>query len=396
MLLFHKSLLIHIVFFVTAVFSADMPSGDEFYDDTKGYYSTDDNYEDTYKEIYDLLNIEETQKKIIRSNIGIDISLNNIVDSIVKGDSEYLKKLFTKGIKEILIGELGTNRTLMLQLVSIVLLGSIFVNLSGSFCKGFISENGFYVTYLIVTSLILTSFLVNLELVTGAIEKILAFIRIIVPIFAIAMNFVGHAAASAGMYQVILVGIWFVQIVILKFIIPMIKFYVIISLVNNVNKEDSFSKMSNLIKNLVEWLLKSIVIFTAGLNIIKSLIEPQIDALGRNTVNKVISAIPGGGVVSVLTGTFLGAGMVIKNSIGIAGIIILLLIVMVPVIKTFLIMLTVRITGVMIQPVGDKRYVEGVETLAKGMVLLLHTIGSSVVLFMLTIAIMSYATNNGG
>jgi hypothetical protein len=50
----------------------------------------------------------------------------------------------------------------------------------------------------------------------------------------------------------------------------------------------------------------------------------------------------------------------------------------------------------MIQPVGDKRYVEGVETLAKGMVLLLHTIGSSVVLFMLTIAIMSYATNNGG
>ncbi len=394
MMMLYKIVLINFFIIATVTLETGEVEGDK--NDNKYYGETAVNYNATYEEIYEMLDIDSLEKKINESSIGIDISITSIVDSIINQDTEYFKTLFLKGIEKILIGELSTNRTLMLQLVSIVLLGSIFVNMSGPFCKGFISENGFYVTYLIITSIILTSFLVSLELVTGSLEKILSLIRILVPVYAIAMNFVGHAATSAGMYQIILVGIWLVQVVILRFIIPMIKFYVIISLINNFNREDSFSKMSTLIKNLVEWMLKSIVIFTAGLNIIKSLIEPQIDALGRTTVNRVISAIPGGGVVSVLTGTFLGAGMVIKNSIGLAGIIILLLIVLVPVVKTFLIMLTVRITGVMIQPVGDKRYVEGVEALAKGMGLLLQTIGSSVVLFMLTIAIMSYATNNGG
>ena len=133
-----------------------------------------------------------------------------------------------------------------------------------------------------------------------------------------------------------------------------------------------------------------------GLNIIKSLIDPQIDALGRNSVNRIISAFPGGGMMSVLTGTFLGAGMIIKNSIGIAGIIILGLIVLFPIIKTFLIMLTVKIVAAMVQPVAEKRYINGIETLSQGVALLLQALGSSVVLFVLTIAIMAFASNGAG
>lgn len=352
-------------------------------------------YETAYQEIYDMLEIKNIEKQLKKNGLADDVSFSDIVDGIINGNGEYVVNAIGTSVKDILVGELITNRALMIQLISLVLIGAIFVNISGSFGNTFISENGFYVTYLIITSIMLTSFSLTLNLVSGSIEKILTLIRIIVPVYALAMNFTGHASTSLGMYQIILLGIWLVQVVILKFIIPMIKFYVIISLINNLNKEDSFSKLCKLIKNLVSWMLKTIVVFVAGLNIIKSLIEPQIDALGRNTVSKVIQALPGGSVMSVLTGTFLGAGVIVKNSIGIAGIIILVIVVLIPVIKTFLMMLTVRLTSVMIQPVGEKRYVDGVEALAQGMSLLLKAILSSVVLFMLTIAIMAYASNGG-
>lgn len=360
-----------------------------------GSQDTDINQDMAYDEIYNLLDIDGLERKLEDSGLNTHISVRGIINGIINGDREYVSSTVIKAFKGAIAGELLANRTLMLQLVAIVLLGSIFVNLSGSFGNGFISENGFYITYLIITSIMLTSFSISLELVESSIEKILVLIRIIVPVYALAMNYVGHAMSAVGMYEIILVGIWLVQVVILKLILPMIKFYVIISLINNLNREDSFSKMCQLIKNLVGWMLKTIVVFVAGLNIIKSLIEPQIDALGRNTVNRVISSIPGGGIMSVLAGTFLGAGLVVKNSIGVAGIILLALVVMIPVIKTFLIMLTVKITAVLIQPVGEKRYVDGVEALSQGMSMLLQTVGSSVVLFMLTIAIMAFSSGGG-
>jgi stage III sporulation protein AE len=234
-----------------------------------------------------------------------------------------------------------------------------------------------------------------MDMVTDALERVLMLIRIIVPVYAMAMNFVGYTNSALGMYEIILAGVWLVQYVILKFIMPMIKFYVIISLVNNLNREDNFSKLCGLINKLVRWMLKTIVVFIAGLNIIKSLIEPQIDAIGRNTVNRVVSAIPGGGIVSVLTGTFLGAGLIIKNCIGVAGLIFICIFALVPVLKSVLLMLSVKLTGVIIQPVGEKRYVNGVESLAQGMSLLVSALLSSVVLFVLTIAIMAYAGSGG-
>lgn len=352
-------------------------------------------YDKAYQEIYDILQIKDIEREIKENNIGENISLSAIIDGVIRGDDKDVTKHIFLAVEDIFVGELVANKSLMLQLILIVLIGSVFVNFSGSFGNAFVSENGFYVTYLIITSIMLTSFSITMELVSSSIEKILVLIRILVPLYGLAMNFLGRMSTSAGMYEIILVGVWLVQVLILKFVIPMIKFYVIISLVNNLNKEDSFSKLCKLIKNLVSWLLKTIVVFIAGLNIIKSLIEPQIDAMGKNTVNRIISSLPGGGITSVLTGTLLGAGAVIKNSIGIAGIVLLLLIVLVPVIKTFLVMMAIRITGVLIQPVGEKRYVEGIEALASGMSLLLQTIFSSVVLFVLTIAVMAYASSGG-
>ncbi|MDE5873057.1 MAG: stage III sporulation protein AE, partial [Lachnospiraceae bacterium] len=308
-------------------------------------------------------------------------------------DFNYVKQSVWKIIKKITVEDILVNKQLIIQLIIIVLLGSVFVKLSGSFNGNFVSEQGFYVTYLMITSILLSSFLISLDMVGDAIDSIISFVKIVIPVYALSMNFVGNPVSSAGMYELIMVGIWLVQIVISGIVLPMIKFYVIVSLVNNLNKEDSLSKLCILVRNIVIWMLKTIVVFIVGLSIIKSLLEPQLDALGKNTINKIVSAIPGGGMGALITGTFLKAGVVIKNSIGIAGIIILGIIALAPVLKTFIIMMLIRVTAAMLQPIGEKRYVNGIETLASGMSLLLKAIGSSVALFMLVVAIMAYASS---
>lgn len=347
--------------------------------------------EDTYDMIYDSLKLDGLDNIYKSVNTGAALDINKLYDGIIHGNGEYVAGEILGAVKRGLSGEVVLNKTLMIELVSIVLIGSVFVNISNSFGQGFISENGFYVTYLIMTAIMLTSFSVTMEMVVGTLGVVLNLIRCIIPIYSLSLNYVGHTTQAAGMYQVVLIGVWLVQVIIIRFILPMIKFYVIISMVNNLNKEDSFSKLCELIKSIVTWLLKTIVIFVAGLNLIKSLIEPQLDALGRNTVTRVTQAIPGGSVMSVLTGTFLGAGMVVKNTVGIVGIIVIGIAALIPVVKVILILFTIKLTGALIQPVGDKRYISGFDALGQGITLLLQAVGASVVMFMLTIAIISFS-----
>ena len=169
--------------------------------------------------------------------------------------------------------------------------------------------------------------------------------------------------------------------------LPLIEFYVIVALVNNLQKEDSFSKLCELVQSLIKWILRTIIVVVIGLNVIKGLLEPQMDILGKTAVNRALTAIPGS-VVSVLAGTYLACGMIVKNSIGITGILILSGICLIPIIKLFLLMFTVRITTALIQPMGDKRYVDGTTALANGIGMLMQALASALVLFIITLAIM--------
>lgn len=361
--------------------------------DDKNVNNTDEGSYAVLLELEQELGIDELDYSMNAISGEVGIHMEDIIDAARTGDSGKLLKSIGKALINIIMGEILLNKNLMIELIFVVLLGSIFVNLSNSLGNNFISENGFYVTYLIITSLLLTSFSISLDMVSHTLEKILLLIRTLVPFFLLSIHFLGKTSSALGTGQVIIIGIWIVEAIILKFVLPMIKFYVMVSMINNLNQEDNFSRMCGLIKKIVLWLLKSVVMFILGINLIKSLLEPQMDLLERNVVKKVVSFLPGSGALNVMTSTFLGAGMVIKNSIGVFGILFIAIVVLIPILKCALLILTVKITSAMIQPIGDKRYGNGMEALSEGLSLLMQTLMSSSVLFMLTIAIISFATN---
>lgn len=345
-----------------------------------------------YESILEELDLEELEQEFRREGIEMPVSFSDMVKKQIEGDEKSVLSAFLETVSHAFFGTLAQNKSLLLELIGIVLIGSIFVNLSNSFASGLISENGFYITYMLMTSLLLTSFSMAYGITVSALEKVLVAVRLFVPAFLLVLQFLGHTAAAGGTYHLVLIGIWVIQAVIIRVVLPLIEFYVIVSMVNNLGKEDSFSKLCELVQSLIKWILKTIIAAVIGLNIIKGLLGPQMDILGKTMINRTLAAIPGS-VVSVLAGTYLACGMIIKNSIGIAGIILLSVICLIPLVQLFLLMFTVRITTALIQPMGDRRYVDGTSALAGGIGMLMQALASALVLFVVTLAIMAGATN---
>lgn len=87
-----------------------------------------------------------------------------------------------------------------------------------------------------MTSLLLTSFSMAYSITLAALDKVLVAVRLLVPAFLLVLQFIGHATTAGGTYNLVLVGIWLIQAVIIRLVLPLIEFYVIVALVNNLQK----------------------------------------------------------------------------------------------------------------------------------------------------------------
>lgn len=110
-----------------------------------------------------------------------------------------------------------------------------------------------------------------------------------------------------------------------------------------------------------------------------------------------MEAIPGvGDAIGGVTEVILGTAVLVKNSIGVAGMLICVLLCVGPVIQMAVMALMYKaVRAALAQPVSDKRLVNCMESVGEGCRLLLRMLFTVGVLFLLTIAIAAAAAGKG-
>lgn len=129
-----------------------------------------------------------------------------------------------------------------------------------------------------------------------------------------------------------------------------------------------------------------------GIGVVQSLIVPARDRLSTNSIFNSISAVPGvGNTFGSAAEILLGSGILIKNSIGAAALILLLVIGMTPLLKSFCFSVMYRLTAAFLAPVADSRIAQCVQAAARDARFLYHTAGCAAFIF-ITTSIISVST----
>jgi stage III sporulation protein AE len=179
-----------------------------------------------------------------------------------------------------------------------------------------------------------------------------------------------------------------------KVLLPIVRVYALLVMAGHIAKEDLLSKLTELMEQVISWSLKTLVGVVLGFHLIQALVLPYVDSVKSGAVKKLVGVIPGiGHGVSSVAQMVLGSGVVIKNTMGAAGIIVLLVITIIPMIKLVVLMILYQCVAAVLQPVCDKRIVSCISEMAKGHKLLLAIAGSAMLLFVITIAVVCASTN---
>ena len=316
------------------------------------------------------------------------LSFRKVVSYIRNGDLQGLLDYSLKIIQQTLTGEIKSNNRLLLQLLAVVILGSVFTNLAGKFGK-MVGGNGFFVTYLMVVSILLGMFAIVSDIAVSAVSDLTDLMITFIPAYTLAVSYTNGAGTAEFTYQITVLIIFLCEKVIVQIVFPLAKCSGVVGLVNKLNAEDHFSRTVTLLRNIAGWILKTMFAVVTGMNVIKGVIVPSVDKLERNAVLKAFGMLPGGNTVKNVSDILLGSGMVLKNAIGIAGAVVVLLAVLLPVTKIAVIYLTLRIVSAFVQPLGDKRFSDGINIMAQTIGLMLRGIWCASFLFIISLTLMT-------
>lgn len=348
-------------------------------------------------ELYDDISYDEIQQvidNIMERKEAVDFG--DYVNKLMSGDESFsLAAIGDKLIKGI-SAEIKAHIDTFTQLISIALIAAIFTNLSKAFKYQQVSETGYYVTYLLLFGLLISSFIGASAIAARVLGQILDFMKALVPAYFMAVSFSTGSMSSFVFYKAALMLITLVDFIIIKAVIPLVNFFLVIVLANNLSKEDMLSKLAGLIETVIQWLLKSLLAAVVGFQTIQGLVVPVADQVKRSMIFKASSALPGvGNAIEGVAEAVIGSGILLKNAIGAAGLIVILIICSVPVIQLTAITLIYKISCAALQPISDKRIVECINASAKSALMLLKAVMVGAVLFLISITIVAVSTGKG-
>ena len=322
------------------------------------------------------------------------ISFKDILQALMKGSLDSAGQMFGQMIKEQITGGIYENQQLLFKIACFAVIGAIFTNFAMAFSKEQVAETGFYLTYTLLMTLMMTSFIMTAAIITNVLKSLTGFMKVLLPTFCAALTFTTGSLLSGAYYELMMAAIAIADWLMSTLIMKLIQIYVLTALVNHISKEDYLSKLSELLALLIRWSIRTVVGVILGINILQTMLLPAIDRAKGTAAYKLISALPGvGAAMNTALGAVIGSGVLIRNVLGMGSLIVILLICVVPVVRVCMVFLSYKVVQAVIQPVTDKRLLDGMESMTQGVGMLLQVLIGCVLMFILSLAVVCNAAS---
>ena len=337
--------------------------------------------------------IEETKK--YTQNTFEDLDMGEIFSSAITGDIDnetLLRTFFNMAGEEVLdcISILGS-------IVVIIVIHSILKSISEGLENKSISQITYYVQYILIVTLIMTNFADILSMVTTSINNLVGFMNSLIPILITLMLTTGNIASAGIIEPIILFIITFIGNFITSVLIPFVLIANVLGIVSKVSDRVQVDKLSKFFNSSVVWVLGIVLTIFVGVLSVEGSLSSTVDGITAKTAKAAITNfIPVvGKILGDAVDTVIGCSNVLKNAVGIIGVIVILCICVGPIIKLAVLMALYYLAGAVCQPIADDRIVKLLDQMGDTFKMLLAIMCSVSVMLIVGTTLVIKITNSG-
>ena len=351
---------------------------------------------DEQLEFLDTAELEKILEETLKENDVLPrFNIKNFIVDLIKGNVSFKLSDILKNLSIVFFKELRVSLGLMAKILVITIISSILTNLQSTFENASVAELANYITYILIAILVISSFSEAMDVARIAIDRMVGFMQVILPILLALLTAASGANTRMLFHPMIIVTVNVIGTLIKNIIMPLIFFSFIISIISNISNRMEFSKLSELGRQVIGFIISGALTLFIGMITIYGL-GSKIDGLTIRTakfaIDKFIPIV--GSFLSDAVEAVVGCSAILKNGLGFIGLLVLLLICVLPLIKILALLLVYKIIAVVIQPISSNNLVEFFNHVGKSLFLVLISLISTATMFFITITIIVETGNN--
>lgn len=313
----------------------------------------------------------------------------------LKGDKQFSPVEWGKGLIKFLFHELFAQGHLLGTLVLLTVFSMILSQLQSAFEKHNISKVAYAVTYMVLLIFAFNSFRLAMELAQGAIEFMSSFMMSIVPLLLVLMAATGSVTSVALFHPMVLFIVHTSGIFVQYIVLPLLFLSTLLFIVSTMTDHYKVTKLAQFLRNFA---IGSLAIFlTIFLGVLS--VQGATSAVADGITIKTAKFITGnfvpvvGRIFTDATDTIMGASLLIKNTVGVVGLVMLLLICIFPALKVLSLAIIYSFTAAILQPLGGGPIIDSLAIIGKSVMFIFAALAAVSLMFFLSITIIVISGN---
>lgn len=323
------------------------------------------------------------------------ISLSSMIESFKEGEFNFSPQQLIQGIFKYFLREVTVNLTLLGKLLVIAVICCILQNIQNSFEGSTVAKLAYFVCFLVVITLAIGSFKMATEVGLDSINNMVTFMKLLLPVLLVLLTAMGGITSVALLQPLLMVFLSFMCTFIQMVIFPLIYLNAVLAIANNVSESFKVSRVAGLIKQLTKVGIGLVLTVFIGVITVEGVAGAVVDGVTLRTAKFMTGAfIPvAGGMFADALDAVVGGSLLLKNAVGITGVLVLGAIVIFPVLKILAIAIIYRIASALLQPLGDSLIADTLEDMSGSLLLAFAAVLSVAIMFFLTITIIVGTAN---
>lgn len=300
-----------------------------------------------------------------------------------------------KGFGAFVFHELIVNGQLIGLLIMLTIFSMFLQSLQNAFEKSTVAKIAYAVVFMVLMIIALNSFQVAISYAKETVQMIINFTMAIVPMLLALIATSGGMISASFFHPVILFLANTSGIFVETIILPLLFLSTLLSIVSTLTEHYKLTQLASLLRN---WSIGLLGIFmTVFLSVVS--LQGTATAVADGVAIRTAKFVTGnfipvvGRMFTDATDTVISASIVLKNTIGIAGVILLLLITLFPAIKILVIAFIYKFSAALLQPLGGGPIISCLDVISRCVFYLFAAVGIVSIMFFLTLTIIILAGN---
>lgn len=321
--------------------------------------------------------------------------LKQVLEQAIQGNID--NKVIYGNILKLLGKEINLSIGTLVSILVIVVIHGILKSITDELENNNISQIIYFVQYILIVTLIMSNFTEMIKLVKETAEDLVGFINVLLPLLLTLMLYTGSITTSTILEPIILFAINLISNAIKNLLIPVVFIIVVFSIISKISEKVQIEKLSKFLRTGVVWVLGIVLTLFVGVVSLEGTLSSSVDGITAKTAKAAVSSVIPvvGKVLGDVVDSVLGCGVILKNAVGLVGVIVIIGICIMPIIKIGILSIIYSLASALIQPIADTKIVKLLEEMGGVFKILLGILCAISVMLIIGITLVIKISNSG-